>query len=109
VKLAWLVAVPAGVVTVMGPVAAPEGTVVTIWVAVADTAGPGGSGTRRASRQAQAQQRHPRPGLSARAARPGTARRHQATRSIRMPMPSPHDVLAGRERERRLASAANQE
>ena len=36
-NLVWLVAVPAGVVTVMGPVAAPAGTVVTIWVAVADT------------------------------------------------------------------------
>jgi hypothetical protein len=32
VNLVWLVAVPAGVVTVMRPVAAPAGTVVTIWV-----------------------------------------------------------------------------
>ena len=37
----WLEAVPAGVVTVMGPVAAPAGTVVTIWVAVADTMAAG--------------------------------------------------------------------
>jgi hypothetical protein len=37
VKLVWLVAVPSGVVTVMGPVAAPAGTLVTIWVAVWDT------------------------------------------------------------------------
>ena len=32
-----LVAVPAGVVTVMRPVAAPAGTVMTTWVAAADT------------------------------------------------------------------------
>jgi hypothetical protein len=37
VKLVWLVAVPTAVVTVMRPVAAPEGTLVTIWVAVSDT------------------------------------------------------------------------
>jgi hypothetical protein len=37
VKLAWLVAVPTGVVTVMRPVAAPDDTVVTIWVAVSET------------------------------------------------------------------------
>lgn len=36
-KLAWLAAVPAGVVTVIRPVAAPVGTWVTIWVALSDT------------------------------------------------------------------------
>jgi hypothetical protein len=41
VKLVGLVAVPAGVLTVMRPVAAPAGTVVTIWVAVADTMAAG--------------------------------------------------------------------
>src|SRR5579863_5465390 len=34
VKVAWLMAVPAGVVTVMRPVAAPAGTLVRILVAV---------------------------------------------------------------------------
>ena len=40
-KLAWLVAVPTGVVTVTGPVAAPAGTLVTTWVAVSDTTAAG--------------------------------------------------------------------
>ena len=36
VKIALLVALPAGAVTVMGPVVAPVGTDVTIWFDVAD-------------------------------------------------------------------------
>src|SRR5262249_29614545 len=36
VKLVALAAEPPGVVTVIGPVVAPEGTEVTIWVVVAD-------------------------------------------------------------------------
>jgi hypothetical protein len=36
VKLALLVAEPAGVVTLIGPVVAPAGTDVTIWLELAD-------------------------------------------------------------------------
>jgi hypothetical protein len=37
VKLVLLVALPAGLVTVIGPVVAAPGTVTTIWVALAET------------------------------------------------------------------------